>query len=237
MRKLFLLFTKDGLQAQITKGKSVLEEDIYHKEDEGVVDFVSKKLEILLTKDFSQIEVVSALNQFAMMPAGFMKHDLGFDLIGYNARVNPEGSELMLSVNKKYNVQFYYLFPETFYQQIKAVKKPTKFNFSGEKFLGILNSKGKKEIHIHLLQNQCEFIALEQKKVILYNNLDVNSEVDFLYFIMFTLNKIGFGIKETYFYVYGETSENETFISELQKFVNHLKIIFDNTPKKLLVLN
>jgi hypothetical protein len=36
---------------------------------------------------------------------------------------------------------------------------------------------------------------------------------------MFTLSKIGFGINETSFYAYGETTENETFISELQKFV------------------
>jgi hypothetical protein len=49
-------------------------------------------------------------------------------------------------------------------------------------------------------------------------------EVDFLYFIMFTLSKIGFGISETHFFVYGETTENETFITELRKFVKNLKI-------------
>ena len=82
-----------------------------------------------------------------------------------------------------------------------------------------------------------EFFAIAGKKVILYNNLDVNSEVDFLYFIMFTLSKIGFGIDETQFYVYGETTENETFISELQKFVKNLKIVFDNLPRKNFNLN
>jgi hypothetical protein len=53
---------------------------------------------------------------------------------------------------------------------------------------------------------------------------------------MFTLSKIGFGIDETQFYVYGETTENETFISELQKFVKNLKIVFDNLPKKNFIL-
>ena len=73
--------------------------------------------------------------------------------------------------------------------------------------------------------------------MVLYNNLDVNSEVDFLYFIMFTLSKIGFGIDETHFFVYGETTENETFITELRKFVKNLKIVFDNIPKKNFVMN
>lgn len=81
------------------------------------------------------------------------------------------------------------------------------------------------------------FLPLIRKKIILYNNLDVNSEVDFLYFIMFTLSKIGFGINETNFFAYGETTENETFISELQKFVKNLKIVFDNIPNKNFILN
>ena len=143
----------------------------------------------------------------------------------------------MLSVNKKFGVQFYYTFPKNYYQLIKDLNVATNFNFSGEKFLNTINPKNQKEIHINLYHNQCEFFALNQKKIVLYNNLDVNSEVDFLYFIMFTLSKIGFGINETQFLVYGETTENETFISELRKFVKNLKIVYDNIPKKNFILN
>jgi DNA gyrase/topoisomerase IV subunit A len=56
------------------------------------------------------------------------------DLIGVKA-VNEENEELMLSVNKKFGVQFYYTFSKNFYKKIKSKKLPTKFNFSGEKFL------------------------------------------------------------------------------------------------------
>ena len=119
---------------------------------------------------------------------------------------------------------------------IKGLNIPATFNFSGEKFLNSLQARNQKEIHINLYHNQCEFVALDHKKVILYNNLDVNSEVDFLYFIMFTLSKIGFGITETSFFVYGETTENETFISELRKFVKKIRIVFDNVPKKNFVM-
>ena len=143
----------------------------------------------------------------------------------------------MLSVNKKFGVQFYYTLPKDYYQTIKDLKLPTNFNFSGEKFLQQINPKNQKEIHINLYHHQCEFFALNNKKIILYNNLDVNSEVDFLYFIMFTLSKIEFGIDETQFFVYGETTENETFISELRKFVKNLKIVFDNIPKRNFILN
>jgi hypothetical protein len=41
---------------------------------------------------------------------------------------------------------------------------------------------------------------------------------------MFSLSKINFSTTETYFYIYGETSENETFISELKKFVKNIKL-------------
>lgn len=237
MKKLQLLFTKDGLQYQIQKGKSVLEEYAYFVSEETPENLVSQKLDEVLTKDFSEISVISALNHFTLMPEGFSEHELGFDLISYNANVDSETEELMLSVNKKFGVQFYYTFPKDFYHKIKSLEKPTKFNFSGEKFLNSVSLKGGKEIHINLYHSQCEFFAFDRKNIILYNNLDVNSEVDFLYFIMFTLSKIGFGIEDTQFLVYGETTENETFISELRKFVRKLKIGFDNIPKENFILN
>lgn len=236
MEKLNLLFTQDGLQYQMVHGKSVQDEQSYFVKEESPADFISRKLEMALDKKHSEISVVSALNRFTLMPEGFSEHEMGYDLIAFNSPVNKNEEELMLSVNKKYGVQFYYTFPKKWYEMLKSRELPVKFNFSGEKFLNSISAKGGKEIHINLYHQQCEFIALKNKKVILYNNLDINSEVDFLYFIMFSISKIGFGIKETRFFVYGETSENETFISELRKFVRHLKMIHDNQPKKNFIL-
>ncbi|WP_143884799.1 DUF3822 family protein [Chryseobacterium binzhouense] len=238
MNLLHLLFTKDGLIYQIAKNKSILEEKSFFVNEESPVNFISEKLEeVLLKQRYDEISVISALNHFTLMPEGFNDHESGYELIAYNAPVDKENEELMLSVNKKFKVQFYYTFPKNFYKKIKDLSIPVKFNFSGEKFLNSIYHKNSKEIHINLYHNQCEFFAISNKKIILYNNLDVNSEVDFLYFVMFTLSKIGFGINETQFYVYGETTENETFISELQKFVKNIKIVFDNIPNKNFILN
>lgn len=237
MNVLNLLFTKDGLIYQISKNKNVLEEKSYLVDEESPKNFIAQKLEeVLLKQRFDEVSVISALNHFTLMPEGFAEHDAGYDLISFNAPVDKENEELMLSVNKKFNVQFYYTFPKDFYRKIKDLSIPVRFNFSGEKFLNSIHNKNKKEIHINLYHNQCEFFAIDNKKVILYNNLDVNSEVDFLYFVMFTLSKIGFGINDTNFFVYGETTENETFISELQKFVKNIKIVFDNIPNKNFIL-
>lgn len=237
MRKLALLFTKDGLQWQISKSRKVLEEKISLKNEDSPVDIAEKLTEVLASETFSEIYVISAINHFSMVEEGFDRHDLGYNLISYNADIQKDEEELMLSVNKKFGVQFYYSFPKAFYQKIKDQNATTHFNFSGEKFLNALTVKNKKEIHINLYHQQAEFFAINNKKVVLYNNLDAASEVDFLYFIMFTLSKIDFGITETYFYIYGETTENETFISEMQKFVPNLKIVFDNLHKKNFVLN
>ncbi|WP_419868789.1 DUF3822 family protein [Chryseobacterium sp. CT-SW4] len=238
MNVLNLLFTKDGLIYQIARNKKVLEEKSYFVTEETPEGFLTDKLdEILIKQRFDEVQIISALNHFTLMPEGFEDHDSGYDLIAFNAPVDKLSEELMLSINKKFKIQFYYTFPKDFYKKIKELAIPAHFNFSGEKFLNSLHHKGRKEIHINLYHNQCEFFAIDNQKVILYNNLDVNSEVDFLYFIMFTLSKIGFGINETYFFAYGETTENETFISELQKFVKSLKIVFDNLPNKNFILN
>lgn len=238
MNVLNLLFIKDGLIYQIAKNKSIVEEKSYFVDEDSPENYIGDQLdEVLIRQRFDEIYVVSALNHFTLMPEGFSQHESGFELIAFNAPVNKEKEELMLSINEKFKVQFYYTFPKNFYKKIKDLALPVNFNFSGEKFLNSINVKNNKEIHINLYHNQCEFFAIDHKKVILYNNLDVSSDVDFLYFVMFTLSKIGFGINETYFFTYGETTENETFISELQKFVKNLKIVSDNIPTKNFILN
>lgn len=237
MEKLRLLFTEDGLWSQVLKGKSVVSEHYAGRDEWSPSGFVEERLRELLAKEYGEIMVFSAYNHFALVPEGFSEHDRGFDLLALNSDVDREKEELMLSVNKKYGVQFYYSFPLNFYKLIKSRTPEASFNFSGEKFLNTISARGGKEIHVNLYHNQCEFFALEDRKVLLYNNLDLNSEVDFLYFVMFTLSKIGFGLKETYFFVYGETAQNPTFISELDKFAEHMKIVFDNLPKKHFILN
>lgn len=239
MENLLLLFTKDGLQWQINKASTTIEEEAFFvNEEENNPTFIEKKLEdVLQRKSWNEIRVLSAFNHFSLMPEGFSIHELGQQIISYNADIIPEKEELMLSINRKFGVQFYYSFPKDFYHKIKALKVPTFFNFTGEKLLNTINCKKQKEIHINLYHHQVEFLALHHKKVILYNNLDATSEVDFLYFIMFSLNKINFNIGETHFYIYGEISENETFTSELKKFAPNISIVFENYKGKNFILN
>ncbi|MDN5396187.1 MAG: DUF3822 domain-containing protein, partial [Chryseobacterium sp.] len=113
MNVLNLLFTKDGLIYQIAKNKSILEEKSYFVTEETPENLIEDKLdEILLKQRFEEIHVISALNHFTLMPEGFSEHDAGFELIAFNAPADREKEELMLSVNKRFGVQFYYTFPK-----------------------------------------------------------------------------------------------------------------------------
>ena len=156
MEQLKLLFTKDGVQYQITKNKTVLEENSFFVTEESPENALTEKItSILALKSFKEVTVISALNHFTLMPEGFKEHDLGYDLISFNAPVNEDQEELMLSVNKKFDVQFYYTFPKSVYHQMKSLAIPTKFNFSGEQFLNNISTKNQKEIHINLYHQQC----------------------------------------------------------------------------------
>lgn len=229
MTKLSLLFTKNGLQWTTGKGSSYTEK-LYYKDESSSENFILEKLEEALEDEkIRKIEVISALNHFAMMPYGFDQHQLAFQLISYNAQVDERTEELMLAINKTHHIQFYYTLPKKIYQRLKKTKIPILFNFSGEKFLKEISVKKRQpQIHINLYENQCEFFAIDEGKVILYNNLDATSEVDFLYFILFSVAKLEFSMDATAFYLYGQVSENETFVSELQKFSSFVKIVSAN---------
>ena len=238
MKNLSLLFTKDGLQWQIYEADNVTEEEARFVTDETPKNFIEEELDkILRRENWAEIKVFSAFNHFSLTPEVFTENQLGQQIISYNSDVKTESEELMRSINQKYGVQFYYSFPKNFYQKIKDLSSVSNFHFSGERFLDSVNVNKDNEIHINLYHNQVEFLALENGKLVLYNNLDATSEIDFLYFIMFTLSKIGFDINKTYFYIYGEISENDTFISELEKFVPAISIVYENFKGKHFIVN
>ena len=238
MKNLSLLFTKDGLQWQIYEVDNVTEEEARFVTDETPENFIENELDKILRREaWAEIKVFSAFNHFSLTPDVFTENQLGQQIISYNSDVKTESEELMRSINQKYGVQFYYSFPKHFYQKIKDLSSVSNFHFSGERFLDSVNVSKDNEIHINLYHNQVEFLALENGKLVLYNNLDATSEIDFLYFIMFTLSKIGFDINKTYFYIYGEISENDTFISELEKFVPAISIMYENFKGKHFIVN
>ncbi len=238
MKNLSLLFTKDGLQWQIYEADNVTEEEARFVTDETPENFIENELDKILRREaWAEIKVFSAFNHFSLTPEVFTENQLGQQIISYNSDVKTESEELMRSINQKYGVQFYYSFPKNFYQKIKDLSSVSNFHFSGERFLDSVNVNKDNEIHINLYHNQVEFLALENGKLVLYNNLDATSEIDFLYFIMFTLSKIGFDINKTYFYIYGEISENDTFISELEKFIPAISIVYENFKGKHFIVN
>ena len=238
MKNLSLLFTKDGLQWQIYEADNVTEEEARFVTDETPENFIEEDLDKILRREaWAEIKVFSAFNHFSLTPEVFTENQLGQQIISYNSDVKTESEELMRSINQKYGVQFYYSFPKHFYQKIKDLSSVSNFHFSGERFLDSVNINKDNEIHINLYHNQVEFLALENGKLVLYNNLDATSEIDFLYFIMFTLSKIGFDINKTHFYIYGEISENDTFISELEKFVPAISIVYENFKGKHFIVN
>jgi len=94
MKKLSLLFTKDGLQWHISKGKSVLEEAFHFVTEETSPHLVEEKLDdVLKFDDYKEIEVISALNHFSLTPDSFTVHELGYKLISYNAPVDEANEE------------------------------------------------------------------------------------------------------------------------------------------------
>ena len=107
MEKLNLLFTKDGLQYQVCKNKTVVEESSFlQTEEENPIDISEHLSTILSTKKYREIQVISAINHFTLMPESFSDHELGYDLIGFNASLEKENEELMLSVNKKFGDRY-----------------------------------------------------------------------------------------------------------------------------------
>lgn len=238
MSNLSILFTGKELHWRLGKGRKAVTKSYFldsdsekAKDDQFLGEEVTRAFQ---QKGIEKIEMITAYNHFTMVPLGFDYHKLGYQLISYNSQPDENEEELMLAVNKKNQVQFYYTLPHSIYDKLKAISIPKDYTFSGDRFLNkIAVNKKKDQVHIHLYQNRVEFFVIEKGKIMLYNNLDSTSEVDFLYFIMFAVSKLKLNLKELQFFVYGNIVDNDTFLSELQKFSSQVYVVSENLKDKV----
>ncbi len=238
MNKLNLLLTKKKIQYVILqKGNVVLDENWSSEEEDSIIDYEKQLLQIINNNPVDEINVISAYNWFGMTPI-IEQHELAKDIVSLNANINENTHELMLNVNNKYNVQFYFAMPNNTYKILKKSNKPTKFLVSGDRFLNYIEigKNQKYQLHIHLLHEQVEFFVFFRKKILLYNHLDESSEVDFLYFILFTISKMPFGIQDCDIMLYGEIEAHQTFVSELKKFAAHSQLSKQNIQNNSHIL-
>ena len=79
MKKLSLLFTKDGLQWHISKEKNSARRSIFHfVTEETSASFSRRKPDdVLKFDDYKEIEVISALNHFSLTPDTFTRARIG----------------------------------------------------------------------------------------------------------------------------------------------------------------
>lgn len=204
--------------------------------DFNTTEMYEKLPQILTDEKYSHIHVLSAFNRFGMAPAGFEEHHLGRHLIQYNTLDTDHPQELMLSINKVWGIQFYYEFPQELYHLIKSKGIRTTYNYAGEKFLNSISASQSKGVHIHFYETQVEFFFLEGEKVELYNNLGSQTAVDFLYFIIFSMQKLGYDTATTEVYLYGELSEHAPMIEEMKKYIPRIFCPVQNPHRQPFIL-
>ncbi len=212
MGKLFILYSHHGFFYQHIHNRRILsEKSLENSIDKNWVDIFPSTLTL------QEVEIICSVPQFSIFPYGYEDDVIGAESIAWNAS-HELPQEAMLSMHPKFALQWYFSIIKEDYNLLKNKFPNATFEFSGGKFLQSISIGKGKECHIHLEENTCEFLMLSHKKLVLYNFLEASEEIDFLYFIMFSLKKVHFEISRTRFSIYGNTKLNITFIEELKRF-------------------
>lgn len=236
MSTLYFLLGNKEFTYQVYHNRRILRSDtlVIDSEEELLQCQLPEELSDL-GKNISQVHCISAVSHYAMAPAGYEVHEAAAPMIAANAEFSPDKEEIMLSVRPKYQVQWYYSIPKMLYGEMKSRFPSVNFNFSGAQFLDKIHVGKSLEAHIHFLNDQCEFFIFKNKKIQLYNNLHSQNEVDFLYFVLFSLQKLNISITETRYFIYGAAQAHETFLSELKKIASHISMEENRPNGKLFI--
>lgn len=237
MGTLYILLGNKEISYQLYHNRRILAEDTRTDEASGYLSLQELPKEWDFEKHKGDVVFISAQNHFNLMPESYTQHELAADIIRANAPIVPEREEIMLSINKTYGLQFYYSIPKALYHNLKNRFSSISFNFSGDQLLKQIKPFGRPQTVIHLRKTHCEFFILNQKRVLLYNSICSQNEVDFLYFILFSIQKLGYSLSSMQYTIAGNAEAHDTFISELRKIAPSVKIIPEPASQKLFIFN
>lgn len=198
-------------------------------------DFISRyQLSSYITKN---ILVIYSAPRFTLCPAEFYIPEKKTVLLNFTHP--PVNNEVVLTSSYD-GIKAIYGMPQSIQRNLLQVFPSAHLMHSSVAMMNIfyhhpllLHSK----IWIHIHSNYIEVIAKHQNKFLFYNTFDIQTTVDILYYILFSIQQVHLKAKETDVFLSGNISLQHTIFQLLRKYVHSVQLLHHHPKLHILPVN
>jgi hypothetical protein len=93
------------------------------------------------------------------------------------------------------------------------------------KLLDISKNIDEKQVFVHFSSNRFEIVVVQNQKLLLFNSFDFTTEVDFIYYLLFTTEQLNLNPEHFKLFLLGGISEDSELFSIAYKYVRNISLL------------
>lgn len=185
---------------------------------------------LLFKQNFEEKKVAVANNCFSLVPKTYSENeeeDVFLNLTqGFSDKISIIKNEIKGEKELVFGVNINML------DKLIDVFQGVRFFHSSAIFLNSIESGKAQEIHINLISNFLEIAVTNGDELLFYNNFEINSKEDFLFFTLYVAEKIGLDLNKIPLKYYGNLSPKTEYFQLLKKYIRNISSGEKNKAQK-----
>lgn len=183
---------------------------------------------------FTEVEVIHRNNLFSLVPkALFNKEELA-NYLKFNAKLLANDDMVFDEIENHDIINVYVPFTNI-NNYIYELFGEFTFKHHGSVLIqALLNNQSNSNAPVcyaHLAEKQLDIVVLSQKKLLLYNNFSYETQEDFMYYLLFTLEQLNLNTEDIKLRLFGVIEEEDSLYTLCKKYISTIAIFApDNIP-------
>jgi len=186
----------------------------------------------LATFNFSEVVAIHRNNLFSLVPTALFNADDLANYLKFNAKILANDLIVYdeLVTHKMVNVyvpfvninNFIYDFFGAFeYKHISTVMV--------EYLLGLQNVGDDPICYVHVLGGDMDITVIHHKKLVLYNNFVIETQEDFMYYLLFTLEQLELDPDIIKVHLMGSITTEDNYYKLCQKYIKNVAVFYPSS--------
>lgn len=218
-----LLFHKEGffyfIKNEANKNEKINSFKVSHSNQWETEILKEISTNLSLRRNFKTVSVAFASSFFNLVPKVYTQVAAESLLILSEAEFE---ENILLRSETQFESSFVYGTSQKLIDLVKKQYANVVLSHSGSLFLNHLEKSEQATLHLNLIQNQLEIVAINQGKLVFYNLFDTPTTEDILFFTLFTLEQLNWNSNKIQLKTYGHLLPETSGFQTLRKYIRHV---------------
>ncbi|TAH20258.1 MAG: DUF3822 family protein [Cytophagales bacterium] len=195
----------------------------------GLLEQIYKEHFFIAAGYWKKIVLVSTLAKFSYVPEEFFSPQNAIDLLRMNVEIDADKLDICYSTHAKQGITCIFAVEKYLLRWVKSKYPYQEISYLHENSCileGLLTfdkSLESRDLNLFVQSDTLTLVAFKHGHLQYLNTFSHHNSQDFIYYVLLAIEKMGCQRQEANIVMYGNISDNSSYVKELRKYINSVK--------------